>query len=137
MDGMSASAKHVLRMLLLVAVICGLTCLLLFALRGTFEDNELQDGTYPLLNTNVRPLPSVVYDPGAQVWWFDVDDAGQSDSVEYDADQVRVAITNGPREVVVTNRGNNVVVVYLHKGDEITLSHGGVASAVVGTAASQ
>ncbi|WP_157068483.1 hypothetical protein [Alicyclobacillus sendaiensis] len=130
---MSRTAK--LRLLTGVLA-CGIFCLLYFEIKNMLETSELPDGIYPLVNINVQPLPSVVYDPEGQVWWFDVNDGNQPDSVEYDADQVQVEITNGPREVVVTNQGNNVRV-YLHKGDEITLGHGGVASAVVGAGTSK
>jgi len=132
-DGVSGKGK--LRLLAGVLA-CGLFGLLYFVIKNMLETSELPDGIYHLVNTNIQPLPSVVYDPEGQVWWFDVNDGNQPDSVEFDADQVQVEITNGPREVVVTNQGNNVVV-YLHKGDEITLSHGGVASAVVGAGTSK
>ncbi len=77
----------------------------------------LVNGTYPISDSSIRPLPSVVFDQPAHAFQLQVVNKGQNATVEVPMDNVRIVETAETERVTVDS---GKYIVYLHKNAQIT-----------------
>ncbi|MCL6443598.1 MAG: hypothetical protein K6T83_09110 [Alicyclobacillus sp.] len=125
-DSAPASKQVIIMWLGVMTVFGGVLALGLFVTLKRASALLLSPGRYALANTDIRPLPSVVYDPSRQEFQIQVVQNGQNQTVDVPMDQMRIATTDRVRALDVGKDGR--YTLYLHKDDEIIVERAGSGS---------